>query len=270
MFQTAVFVDAGYLFAQGSVLIAGARLPRDKVALDARAAAAALADAARTLAPEARLLRIYWYDGLIRGGARTAEQTVLGRSADLKLRLGMVNSRGEQKGVDSLIVTDMIELARNGAISDAVVLSGDEDIRVGVQVAQTYGVRAHLIGVKPALGSQSPDLVEESDTHTEWDASVVSSFLSVKVVAPPPGTSAGGIVDGTFDAVAPRLAVQLVDELGAQREQLKAYVDANRGALPAEVDRPALARLRDELGRDLTDDERKRFRQLLRVEARRG
>jgi uncharacterized LabA/DUF88 family protein len=34
-----------------------------------------------------------------------------------------------------LIGTDLIELARNHAISDAVLLSGDEDLRIGVQIA---------------------------------------------------------------------------------------------------------------------------------------
>ena len=65
----------------------------------------------------------------------------------MKLRLGQLNSEGQQKGVDSLIVTDLIELARNKAISDAVVLTGDEDIRVGVQIAQSLGVRVHLLGI---------------------------------------------------------------------------------------------------------------------------
>jgi uncharacterized LabA/DUF88 family protein len=49
-----------------------------------------------------------------------------------KVRLGFVNRAGEQKGVDSLIVTDMISPARNRAMADAVLRSGDEDLRVGV------------------------------------------------------------------------------------------------------------------------------------------
>jgi uncharacterized LabA/DUF88 family protein len=74
---------------------------------------------------------------------------------NVKVRLGFVNSVGEQKGVDSLIVTDMIALARNRAVSDAVLVSGDEDLRVGVQQAQEFGVRVHLVGIKPSGGNQS-------------------------------------------------------------------------------------------------------------------
>ena len=271
MSQTAVFVDAGYLYAQGGVLLSGSKLPREQLRLDPAAASRAFAEAALFAAPDVRLLRIYWYDGLIRGGSRTAEQIALARTPNIKLRLGMVNSRGEQKGVDSLIVTDLIELGRNGAISDAVILSGDEDIRVGVQVTQTYGVRVHLIGIKPALGSQSPDLIEEADTHQEWAEEVVARLLSVKAAGTlPEAVEPIDVATRSFEEVAHLLAIRLVGDLGAQRHGLAAYVDGNRGALPSDVDRPALAKLRDVLGRDLLDDERKLFRQKLRAELRRS
>ena len=52
-------------------------------------------------------------------------------------------------------------------MSDALVVSGDEDVRVGVQVAQSYGVRVHLLGIVPARGSQSKQLLQESDTTAE-------------------------------------------------------------------------------------------------------
>ncbi len=84
----------------------------------------------------------------------TAEQQDLADSDDVKLRLGVIAYTGRQKGVDSLIVTDLIELARNHAITDALLLSGDEDVRIGVQIAQTYGVRVHLLGVQPAADNQ--------------------------------------------------------------------------------------------------------------------
>ena len=90
------------------------------------------------VASDCRLLRIYWYDGILWSNRPSIEQDVIGQSENAKLRLGLVYSRGQQKGVDSLIVTDLIELARNRAIADALILSGDEDITIGVQVAQTH------------------------------------------------------------------------------------------------------------------------------------
>ncbi len=271
--QTAIFVDAGYLFAQGSTLLTGAKVARQRLILHVDAATTLLADLAEKAAPDVRLLRIYWYDGLVRGGTLTTEHIALGRAANIKLRLGMVNSRGEQKGVDSLIVTDLIELARNEAISDALILSGDEDIRVGLQVAQTFGVRIQLVGIKPALGSQSPDLVAEADTHVELDETRLQPLLSIKSIAPAITVvpEAGeGIRKDSFDDIAFRLAGELVVEIADQRAGLLEYIQANRGALPSEFDRPSLAKLRDQLGRDVADDERKKFRGFLRNELRKG
>jgi hypothetical protein len=46
------------------------------------------------------LLRIYWYDAM-RLGRPTPEQMALADFPDIKIRLGQVNSAGEQKGVDA-------------------------------------------------------------------------------------------------------------------------------------------------------------------------
>jgi uncharacterized LabA/DUF88 family protein len=137
MDRVAAFVDAGYLFAQGSTLLAGRKLTRSEVVLDHDAVVRMLTAFCEATA-KVPLLRIYWYDGTSTGP--TPQHLTLAHLSNLKMRLGFVNSVGEQKGVDSLIVTDMIALARNGAISDAVLLSGDEDLRVGVQQAQEFGV----------------------------------------------------------------------------------------------------------------------------------
>jgi uncharacterized LabA/DUF88 family protein len=177
MDRVAVFVDAGYLFAQGSSLLAGSKKPRLACSLDD----VVVIDWLRTTAERITtvpMLRIYWYDGVTPRGMN-AQQDSIAHRPDVKLRLGFVNSQGEQKGVDSLIVTDLIDLARNRAMSDALVMSGDEDVRVGVQVAQSYGVRVHLLGIVPARGSQSKQLLQEADTTTEWDRTIVESFLKV-------------------------------------------------------------------------------------------
>jgi hypothetical protein len=74
----------------------------------------------------------------------------------------------------------LIELARLKSITDAILLSGDEDVRVGVQIAQNYGVRVHLLGIYPSRGSQSPQLLQEADTTTEWLAEEIGMFLSIR------------------------------------------------------------------------------------------
>lgn len=179
MNRVAVFVDAGYLFAQGSSAIAGSKKSRSELSLDPLKILGLLKNLAIEKAPGCSLLRISLYDGVTFSGKPTNDQSLLAECDDVKLRLGVINSHGQQKGVDSLIVTDLIELARQKSISDALLLSGDEDIRVGVQIAQTYGVRVHLFGIHPSRGSQSRLLMQESDTTTEWLPETVSGFLRI-------------------------------------------------------------------------------------------
>src|SRR5271169_5902877 len=100
---------------KGSMLLAGRKLARGDIGLAHDEAIRSFGDFA-TKVSGVPLLRVYWYDGTSTGP--TAQHLTLAHLQDVKVRLGFVNSVGEQKGVDSLIVTDMITLARNRAISD--------------------------------------------------------------------------------------------------------------------------------------------------------
>ena len=109
MDYVAVFVDAGYLFAQGSRVLTRTKLQRGEMRLNVDGVVRALADVAARASRELRLLRIYWYDGT--SGEPSHQHRTLARHAHVKVRLGIVNRQGQQKGVDSLLVTDMITLA---------------------------------------------------------------------------------------------------------------------------------------------------------------
>jgi hypothetical protein len=258
MDRVAVFVDAGYLFAQGSSLLAGSKLPRGEVVLDHAKVAEVLAQFAERVSG-LPLLRIYWYDGTSSGP--TAQHISLAYLPGVKVRLGLVNSMGEQKGVDSLIVTDMITLAQNRAMAEAVLLSGDEDLRVGVQQAQELGVRVHLLGIKPGRGSQSVFLLQEADTTTEWSESDLSPFLScnprqrpAKATAPQSGTSQP--TTHPLTEVASEMANEVAD---AEMDGLVASIRATH-QLPKQLDGRLLARSRTLLARDLTSAERREAR----------
>lgn len=276
MEQVAVFVDAGYLHAQGSALLTGQKKLRTQIILDVALTLQKLRELAEACAPGSRLLRTYWYDGLTRTGRLSSEQEQIANASFAKLRLGTVNSRGEQKGVDSLIVTDLIDLARNRAITDVVLVSGDEDIRIGVQIAQTFGVRMHLLGIKPARGSQSPDLIQEADSHHEWSEEVLKllmSFVPDETVLPKVELSADKTIapqqneQGTFLEKVQKSIDDTLDsmEQAALDSALKAF-KSNTSSVPPELDRPTLGRLRFVLGRDLSEDERKSYRAHFRAE----
>ena len=261
--RTAVFVDAGYLYAAGSKLLSGIALPRAAVQLDLDAALRSLRHAVEASSPAAPLLRIYWYDGVPRTGP-TPKQQRLADADDVKLRLGVVAYTGRQKGVDSLIVTDLIELARNHAISDAILLSGDEDVRIGVQIAQTYGVRIHLLGIEPAADSQANQsrlLRQESDTSTEWGRSDIEPLLSIQSL-PTSSPETDRPVSHEPPALAPQLD-SVADEFtrtlsDAQLSTLS--VLGARDPIPDELDRVLLRSAANVLGRYLDPPERAHLR----------
>ncbi len=254
MDRIAVFVDAGYLFAQGSALLAGRKLTRGEISLDHDAAIKSFTEFAERISG-LRLLRIYWYDGTSTGP--TAQHLTLAHLSNVKVRLGFVNSVGEQKGVDSLIVTDMINLARNRAIADAVLVSGDEDLRVGVQQAQEFGIRVHLVGIKPSRGSQSLFLLQEADTTHEWTEPDVSQFIKCEQKAVPPFVKASVIAaTNPFESVAAEVATRL--ETSELRSLIEAYESTRQ--LPRDIDARLLGGSRSLLGRDLNSDEKKQVR----------
>ena len=110
------------------------------------------------------LLRVYWYDAA-RDRVPTIDQRVIAQMPWVKLRLGNLNARGQQKGVDAQIRADMEALARHRAITDSVLIAGDEDMVPAVEAAQAFGVRVHLWGIEPPYGTnQAERLVWESDT----------------------------------------------------------------------------------------------------------
>lgn len=265
MASVAVFVDAGYLFAQGSHSISGSTLPRSQLKLNASEVVAALTKIARIKSDDARLLRIYWYDGSA-SGRLSLDQSAVANTDNVKLRLGQINSVGQQKGVDSLIVTDLIDLARNRAISDALLLAGDEDLRIGVQIAQSFGVRVHLLGIEAGRNSQSLLMLQEADTTSIWSKAEVARFLT----AGAPIMAASTVLTARPTAVpvpTPR-PKQTLEQLaadfaaGLDAEQVVRFAEyrtKNRG-VPAEFDGKLLARSRELLRRDLDNSEKRTLR----------
>ena len=115
------------------------------------------------------------YDGS--RGTLAGNHLDLAQLNDVQVRLGMLNSAGEQKQVDPLIITDMMSLSQKGAVSDLVLVSGDADLIVGVQFAQEFGVRVHLRTIAPTRGNTSADLRHAVDTQAEWVGADLSAFL---------------------------------------------------------------------------------------------
>lgn len=266
MNRIAVFVDAGYFYASASELLFGQPLRRGETRLANAEFVHYLSQCAEAIGG-CPLLRIYWYDGTNSGP--TPAHLAMAYLDNIKLRLGFVNQSGEQKGVDGLIFSDLTNLARNHAISDALLLAGDEDLRVGVQQAQEHGIRVHLLGIEPRdpSGNQSAALQREADTRRQLDATTLGQFLFRREYSAAPITDSETTPtdpDTTHNlARMQELAGEFATTLDAgQRELILALPE--RTPLPHELDRELLLRASELLGRKLEESEKRTLRGALR------
>ncbi len=170
------------MYAAAGRLIAGTE-DRRSFDVDAEGLIDALIDKARTIFADSRLLRVYWYDGA-RRRIHTAEQQSIAELPDVKVRLGNLNANNQQKGVDSLIRSDLESLARHRAISDAALLGGDEDLVSAVEAAQGYGARVHLWGIEAPEGrNQAEPLLWEVDSQRTFDLEFFKPYVSRRTAA---------------------------------------------------------------------------------------
>ncbi|TDB71224.1 NYN domain-containing protein, partial [Actinomadura sp. KC216] len=169
MDRCALFVDAGYLLADGAMAVHGTR-HRETVSWDFGGLLQLLGNLARerTGMP---LLRCYWYEATVEG-RRSPEHEALADLPGLKLRLGRIRP-GRREGVDTEIHRDLMTLARNGALTDAVLVTGDEDLAQVVADAQDLGVRVTVVHVavdgnwtiSRVLRQECDDLIEIGSGH---------------------------------------------------------------------------------------------------------
>ncbi|WP_188189506.1 NYN domain-containing protein [Nonomuraea sp. SYSU D8015] len=178
MDRCALFVDAGYLLADGAMAVHGTR-HREAVAWDYPGLLQLMTSLSRerTGLP---LLRCYWYEATVEG-RRTPEHDALADIPGLKLRLSRIRP-GRREGVDAQVHRDLMTLARNNAICDAVVVSGDEDLAQVVCDAQDLGIRVSVIhiatdggwAVSRSLRQECDDLVELGAVHLRPYVSLVT------------------------------------------------------------------------------------------------
>jgi uncharacterized LabA/DUF88 family protein len=179
-----IMVDVGYIYAAAGELLFATSSRRD-FRVDADKLIQALTRHADGQV-RGELLRVYWYDAA-RDRVPTIDQRVIAQMAWVKLRLGNLNARGQQKGVDAQIRADMEALARHRAITDALLIAGDEDMVPAVEAAQAYGVRVHLWGIEPPFGTnQAERLVWEADTVEVLDRPFLEPYFTRQQAAAEP------------------------------------------------------------------------------------
>lgn len=272
--RVATFVDAGYFFAASSQAIKSQSIPRKNIQIvspelllqEISAEAIRISNCGDTL-------RTYWYDAM-QATRMSLEQGRIASLAGVKLRLGSMNNAGEQKGVDSLIVTDLIELARNKAIADAILVSGDEDLRIAVQLAQTFGVRVHVLAIGDHNHNVSPALKMEADSFNSLDKKWLEKHFQytdhVKAVAlastekdspkAKGAKQASTSSDKTIEQAAEIVSKELLDSLKPETiAALKEHFKTSK-SVPPEYDGKLVAKSAAILTRDLLGDEKRQAR----------
>ena len=183
MDRCALFVDAGYVLADGAMAVHGTRR-RESVSWDYPGLLQLLASLAmeRSRVP---LLRCYWYDSTVEG-RRSADHDALADLPGVKLRLAKMRP-GRREGVEGEIHRDLTTLARNKAVSDAMVVSGEEDLAQVIADVQDMGMRVTLLHIANDGNAEIPRaLRQECDDIVQISASQLRPFAELISGAEPP------------------------------------------------------------------------------------
>lgn len=258
MERVAVFVDAGYFWVQLSHIVYGERRKREEISLNARLMRESLLREVKKHFPESSLLRVYWYDGLGLNELPTEQHKSICCLDDIKMRYGTRNSVGQQKGVDGLLMADLIALGQNKAISSAIIISGDADLVPGISAAQMLGVRIHRLEIS-GQDASSPTLCEEVDRNSEWPRNDIESFAgrinkNSLIIQEEEDQNNQPLV--SLDEIADKFVSSLNDN---EKDEIVAKV-----SIPPEKDKQLLFQAKVALKRFLRPEEKKELRYRVR------
>lgn len=188
---TVMALDAGYLTAGARKhlgLPATARIDGDELFI--------WASHAWTSRRGGDLLRVYVYDASYPPDAaeypdQRAYCDQLGTAPNIRLRLGHLVRRAagspraawQQKGVDTLLVLDLVRLAQQRAFDTAIVVAGDRDLAEALRVvADDYARRVVLYSVQ---GSEpAMELRQAADEHGRIQDGYLRMIFGQSAAAP--------------------------------------------------------------------------------------
>ncbi len=90
---------------------------------------------------------------------------------------GAFEPEHKQKGVDTLLVLDLVMLAQQGKIDKAVLIAGDGDFTEAVRVAQNMGTRVSV--ATPNRNSVSRELSKLADNIIDLDKETLNKMTTV-------------------------------------------------------------------------------------------
>ena len=138
-----------------------------------------------------RFLRLYWYDGEhdpSHPGYASQRKflNAIGATPGIQLRLGHLAAPSEQpdrplqqKGIDTLLVVDLVRLAGRSVFTTAVLIINDRDFSEAIRAAQDSGVRVLI--ATPNRHQVASELTQLADGLIVIPPQVIEKMLS-----PPP------------------------------------------------------------------------------------
>lgn len=283
--QTAIFVDASYLCALGSMALTGEAMPRTRVGINAEVLSQELKQVARDLIGARPILRIYWYETGSQNRSMSNEQLRICENDEFKLRLVSLHPQNVRTGAATAISRDLMELSRKGSISDALILARNDTLRTGIETSQSYGIRVHMLEIFANENARFSWLRSDTDTSTSWRVDVLQRFLFEQEIASEapsqffghalnapepqlaqmtPRLSEGPIAEETRDTIH-SVVRDYIDELyDDELESCMEYWKTGRG-VPNTYDKSLLFECRNSLDRNLTESERQVMRNSFRT-----
>ncbi len=207
--QAIALVDAGFLKAEGARTL---HVKTQQVAPDAQGCVIYLKSLAA--GEGSTLLRAYWYDGAFESGdprfqSQRSYLDAISSCPGIQIRLGHIRENTptwqhavkkaiancgvtladfekhfqfrpalEQKGVDTLIVLDLVRLAQRRVYDIAFLIAGDRDLAEAVRVAQDEGRRVILL--HPIGGGVATELRHLADEVRPLDEPTLRTMLNIK------------------------------------------------------------------------------------------
>ena len=182
MDRCALFVDAGYILADGATAVHGAS-SRDSVSWDYAGLLRFLASLSADRTGQ-QLLRCYWYEATV-DGRRTPEHDTLADLPGLTLRVGRIGP-GQRGGVETDIHRDLTTLARNRAISDVLLISAQEDLAQVIADVQDLGIRVMIVHISvEGDWTVSRSLRQQCDDVVQIDRTQLQPYAELIVGAEP-------------------------------------------------------------------------------------
>ena len=187
MDRCALFVDAGYVLADGAMAVHGTR-HRESVSWDYAGLLPFIGSIARERTGRP-LLRCYWYEATVEGRRTRARHA--GRSPRAEAAAGPVRP-GRREGVEGEIRRDLTTLARNNAISDALLVSAEEDLAQVVADVQDLGIRVTIVHItvggnwtiSRSLRQECDDIIEVGEGHLRPYTELVAGATALSAGEP--------------------------------------------------------------------------------------